>query len=278
MGDLADQSLIQYGTLLGGSTMTFFRDSKIETYQKMWRFMESSKPSVFVRDYDQGIARVKRGGYAFLMESTMLDYVVQRDCNLTQIGGLLDSKGYGIATPKGSKWRDPISLAILELQEKGTIQMLYNKWWKNTGDVCTRQDKSKDSKANPLSVKNIGGVFVVLLGGLLVAIIVAVLEFCWNSRKNSQIDRQSLCSEMAEELRFAMRCHGSRQKPALRRSCSRCSPDNTYVPATLDTSRGLSNGEKSAAVSGGGFSFHDMFEHAHNLHPNGNESATRHAH
>ena len=51
-----------------------------------------------------------------------------------------------------------------------------------------------------------------------------------------------------------------------------------YVPATLDTSRGLSNGEKSAAVSGGGFSFHDMFEHAHNLHPNGNESATRHAH
>ena len=62
-------------------------------------------------------------------------------------------------------------------------------------------DKSKDSKANPLSVKNIGGVFVVLLGGLLVAIIVAVLEFCWNSRKNSQIDRQSLCSEMAEELR-----------------------------------------------------------------------------
>ena len=36
--DLADQSGIQYGTLLGGSTMTFFRDSKIETYQKMWRY------------------------------------------------------------------------------------------------------------------------------------------------------------------------------------------------------------------------------------------------
>ena len=58
---------------------------------------------------------------------------------MTQIGGLLDSKGYGIATPKGSPWRDQLSLAILELQEKGTIQMLYNKWWKNTGDVCTRQ-------------------------------------------------------------------------------------------------------------------------------------------
>ena len=55
--------------------------------------MEETKPSMFVKDYERGIERVKRGGYAFLMESTMLDYVVQRDCNLTQIGGLLDSKG-----------------------------------------------------------------------------------------------------------------------------------------------------------------------------------------
>ena len=31
---------------------------------------------------------------------------------------------------------------------------------------------------------------------------VAILEFCWNSRKNAMNDRQSLCSEMAEELRF----------------------------------------------------------------------------
>lgn len=64
--------------------------------------------------------------------------------------------GYGIATPKGSKWRDKISLAILELQEKGVIQILYDKWWKNTGDVCNRDDKSKDSKANALGVENIG--------------------------------------------------------------------------------------------------------------------------
>lgn len=81
--------------------------------------MESKKPTVFVQKYEDGIKRVYEDDYAFLMESTMLDYAVQRDCNLTQIGGLLDSKGYGIATPKGSPWRDKISLAILELQEKG---------------------------------------------------------------------------------------------------------------------------------------------------------------
>ena len=77
------------------------KDSRIETYQKMWRYMESKKPSVFVSTYEEGTKRVMKGNFAFLMESTTLDYVVQRNCNLTQIGGLLDSKGYGIGTPKG---------------------------------------------------------------------------------------------------------------------------------------------------------------------------------
>ncbi|XP_076287768.1 glutamate receptor ionotropic, kainate 2 isoform X5 [Lasioglossum baleicum] len=227
--DLAEQTEISYGTLEGGSTMTFFRDSKIGIYQKMWRFMESKSPSVFVKSYEDGVKRVLEGDYAFLMESTMLDYAVQRDCNLTQIGGLLDSKGYGIATPKGSPWRDKISLAILELQEKGVIQILYDKWWKNTGDVCNRDEKSKESKANALGVENIGGVFVVLLCGLALAILVAILEFCWNSKKNVQSER-SLCAEMVSELRFAVRC-GSRQRPAAKTRnsdaavpCGRCSP------------------------------------------------------
>lgn len=31
------------------------------------------------------------------MESTSIEYVTERNCELTQIGGMLDSKGYGIA-------------------------------------------------------------------------------------------------------------------------------------------------------------------------------------
>ncbi|XP_052132388.1 glutamate receptor ionotropic, kainate 2 [Frankliniella occidentalis] len=250
--DLADQTEISYGTLEGGSTMTFFRDSKIEIYQKMWRFMENKKPSVFVSTYEEGVKRVLQGNYAFLMESTMLDYAVQRDCNLTQIGGLLDSKGYGIATPKGSPWRDKISLAILELQEKGVIQMLYDKWWKNTGDVCNRDEKNKESKASALGIENIGGVFVVLLCGLVLAIFVAVIEFCWNSQRNARQDRRSLCSEMGEELRFALRCFGPRQRPAVKRchTCHHMTP--SYVPGTsIDLQTFQLHGQGEAHGGGG---------------------------
>ncbi|XP_060661309.1 glutamate receptor ionotropic, kainate 2 isoform X4 [Drosophila nasuta] len=240
--DLASQTEISYGTLESGSTMTFFRDSMIETYKKMWRIMDNKRQLAFTTTYEDGIRRVNQGNYAFLMESTMLDYIVQRDCNLTQIGGLLDTKGYGIATPKGSPWRDKISLAILELQEKGDIQMLYDKWWKNTDETCKRKSSNKHSKANALGLESIGGVFVVLIAGILIAFIVALSEFLINFRNQENTKRnhqcisnknnyntstasivgdaqddykqppRSLWAEVFEELRFALWCTNKRQK------------------------------------------------------------------
>ena len=85
--------------------------------------MESKEPTVFTSTYNAGVERVLKSNFAFLCESSMLEYVVQKNCNLTQIGGLVDSKGYGIATPKGSRWKDKISRAILFLQEKSSIQV-----------------------------------------------------------------------------------------------------------------------------------------------------------
>ena len=67
----------------------------------MWAFMESHERPVFVKTSQEGIDRVLNDNYAFLMESTMIDYNIQRNCELMQVGGLLDSKGYGIGTPIG---------------------------------------------------------------------------------------------------------------------------------------------------------------------------------
>ena len=39
--------------------------------------------------------------YAFFMEAAAIEYYVERKCELKQLGGLLDSKSYGIALPKG---------------------------------------------------------------------------------------------------------------------------------------------------------------------------------
>lgn len=73
--------------------------------------MKSAEPSVFVKKTSEGVLRVRKskGKYAYLLESTMNEYIEQRKpCDTMKVGGNLDSKGYGIATPKGSplRWVD----------------------------------------------------------------------------------------------------------------------------------------------------------------------------
>uniref|UniRef100_A0A3B4VGN2 Glutamate receptor n=1 Tax=Seriola dumerili TaxID=41447 RepID=A0A3B4VGN2_SERDU len=203
--DLADQTAIEYGTMHGGSTMTFFQNSRYQTYQRMWNFMHSKQPSVFVKSTEEGIARVLNSNYAYLLESTMNEYYRQRNCNLTQIGGLLDTKGYGIGMPLGSVYRDEFDLAILKLQEDNRLEILKRKWW--DGGKCPKEE---DHRAKGLGMENIGGIFVVLVCGLLVAIFMAVLEFVWMLRQTPG-NEQSVCEEMLRELQGIILCRDSLQ-------------------------------------------------------------------
>ncbi|XP_076667715.1 kainate-type ionotropic glutamate receptor subunit 1D isoform X9 [Andrena cerasifolii] len=215
--DLAKQTKIKYGALKGGSTAAFFRDSNFSTYQRMWSFMDSAKPTVFTTSNVEGVERVikGKGSYAFLMESTSIEYVIERNCDLTQVGGLLDSKGYGIAMPPNSPYRTAISGAILKLQEEGKLHLLKTRWWKEKrgGGSCRDETSKSSSTANELGLANVGGVFVVLMGGMGIACVIAVCEFVWKSRKVAIEERKSVCSEMASELRYALDCGNGTKKP-----------------------------------------------------------------
>ncbi|NXN46571.1 GRIK3 protein, partial [Rhinoptilus africanus] len=160
--------------------VSFFQKSKISTFEKMWAFM-SSKPTALVKNNEEGIQRTLTADYALLMESTTIEYITQRNCNLTQIGGLIDSKGYGIGTPMGSPYRDKITIAILQLQEEDKLHIMKEKWWRGNG--CP-EDENKEASA--LGIQNIGGIFIVLAAGLVLSVFVAMVEFIYKLRKTAE--------------------------------------------------------------------------------------------
>uniref|UniRef100_A0A4W3J5Z0 Glutamate receptor n=1 Tax=Callorhinchus milii TaxID=7868 RepID=A0A4W3J5Z0_CALMI len=186
--DLAKQTEIAYGTLDSGSTKEFFRRSKIGVYEKMWSYMKSAEPSVFTKTTADGVAKVRKskGKFAFLLESTMNEYIEQRKpCDTMKVGGNLDSKGYGVATPKGASLRNAVNLAVLKLNEQGLLDKLKNKWWYDKGECGSGGGDSKD-KTSALSLSNVAGVFYILVGGLGLAMMVALIEFCYKSRAEAK--------------------------------------------------------------------------------------------
>ncbi|KAM9511001.1 glutamate receptor ionotropic, kainate 5-like isoform 2-T2 [Salvelinus alpinus] len=58
-------------------------------------------------------------------------------------------------------------------------------------------------------MENIGGIFVVLICGLIIAVFVAIMEFVWSTRCSSETDEVSVCQEMLTEFRNAVSCKKS---------------------------------------------------------------------
>ncbi|XP_036981634.2 glutamate receptor 2 isoform X1 [Artibeus jamaicensis] len=251
--DLSKQTEIAYGTLDSGSTKEFFRRSKIAVFDKMWTYMRSAEPSVFVRTTAEGVARVRKskGKYAYLLESTMNEYIEQRKpCDTMKVGGNLDSKGYGIATPKGSSLRNAVNLAVLKLNEQGLLDKLKNKWWYDKGECgsgggdskvspreksdgtpvnlavlklseqgvldklknkwwydkgeCGAKDSGSKEKTSALSLSNVAGVFYILVGGLGLAMLVALIEFCYKSRAEAKRMKMILSDAMRNKARLSI--------------------------------------------------------------------------
>ncbi|XP_075468716.1 glutamate receptor 2 isoform X5 [Ascaphus truei] len=243
--DLSKQTEIAYGTLDSGSTKEFFRRSKIAVFDKMWTYMKSAEPSVFVKTTAEGVARVRKskGKYAYLLESTMNEYIEQRKpCDTMKVGGNLDSKGYGIATPKQSPLRNAVNLAVLKLNEQGLLDKLKNKWWYDKGECgsgggdskvspinlavlklseqgvldklknkwwydkgeCGAKDSGSKEKTSALSLSNVAGVFYILVGGLGLAMLVALIEFCYKSRAEAKRMKISLRDVMRNKARLSI--------------------------------------------------------------------------
>lgn len=107
--------------------------------------MQSWGPSVFVKSNAEGIQKVRdsKGQYAFLLESSLNEYLNERmPCDTIKVGSDLDSKGYGIATPFKSELRDPINLAVLQLREENFLDELKNTWWYDKGECGSASSSS----------------------------------------------------------------------------------------------------------------------------------------
>lgn len=200
--DLADRKDdVVYGAKASGSTRNFFLTSEDERFIKMNKFM-TENPSYMTESNEEGVQRVKTNtNYAFLMESTTIEYNTKRECNLKKIGDPLDEKTYGIAMRKNWPHRDKFNNALLQLQEQGVLEKMKNKWWNEVGTgICTTKEEVPDATA--LSMDNLAGVFLVLLVGSACALFYGVISWVLFTINKARHYRVPLKEALKEEFEF----------------------------------------------------------------------------
>ncbi|XP_034552013.1 probable glutamate receptor isoform X2 [Notolabrus celidotus] len=191
--DLANQDVIKYGTVDGGSTKAFFKYSNNPVYRRLYETMERKKS--FVPNMGEGVRRAQEENFAFIGEAVSLDLAVARYCSLIRAQEVIAMRAYSIAAPLGSPLVKNLTNAILQLSESGELTYLRDKWWASS---CLGTDSTPASEA--LHSKDLRGLFLMLGLGLAVGLLLALLELLSKARNQAKDGKKSCCSVLTSEL------------------------------------------------------------------------------
>uniref|UniRef100_A0A3P9MQH9 Glutamate receptor n=1 Tax=Oryzias latipes TaxID=8090 RepID=A0A3P9MQH9_ORYLA len=191
--DLANQDVIDYGTVEFGSTMLFFKNSNNPVYKRLYQHMERKKS--FVSTMEEGVRRTQEGNFAFIGEAVSLDLAVARYCKLSRAQEVISMRAYSIAAPLGSPMMKNLSIAILELSESGELTHLREKWW---ASKCLSEDEAHASGA--LQPHDLRGLFILLGLGLGAGLLLALLELFSKAHNHAKDGKRSCCSALTSEL------------------------------------------------------------------------------
>lgn len=172
--DLINQSEIKYGTLEKGIIVRAFKKTNETILKILYRNMLRFKPSSFTSTNEDGIERVRRDKYAFILPDTIGKYMALKPpCDLVTMDTFLMQKGYGLALPKYSDIYSKINRGVRILRRKNILDSLRRKWWLDRS-ICNGIKSSKIYSPN-LAVKLPARLGLDMLLNCMVAFISARL-------------------------------------------------------------------------------------------------------
>ncbi|CAN7937960.1 unnamed protein product, partial [Ixodes hexagonus] len=160
-----------------------------DKYTKIWWTM---KEAMMPEEFDEGVRRVKASkgsqeGFAFIADSTQVKYATMTNCDLVSVGSEFSRKPLALAVQQNSPLKDQLSSAILKLLNQRRLEGLKETWWNKNPARVTCDDSERQSDG--ISIRNIGGVFIVIFIGVVMACITLAIEYCYykNRKPNAKV-------------------------------------------------------------------------------------------
>ncbi|XP_050683637.1 glutamate receptor 1-like isoform X2 [Leptidea sinapis] len=105
---------------------------------------------------------------------------------------------FGIALTKGSPIKEALNLVIVDLKKDEIIVKLWHKWMMEMNKPKCEKEKEEESTMSEMTLSQVAGIFYVLVGGLALALGVALLEFCHHGRNETPRTAKTLSALKAK--------------------------------------------------------------------------------
>ncbi|XP_063632819.1 glutamate receptor 1-like [Cydia splendana] len=199
--------------------------ASLASYLTLQRIAEPSqtysKVAACPEDTSEGIRsiaipRSRHSWLSYLLDHSSAGDDADKPCEMLVTVTNSGVKDFAVALQKGSELRDGINLALQSLKDDGELQKLIRKWFtKAECDVA-----EQNVHVTELTLGQVAGLFYVLVGGLALALGVALLEFCQHGRAEAARANVPLRAALSAKARLASRAdhkpshahtHASRQ-------------------------------------------------------------------
>lgn len=193
--DLVSQTRISYGVLKDSDLAKFLVESDVDLYKRMLTYMKLNEDQVILPTREKAREKVleKDSTFVFLDDKVMNEHFAMENCKTVEsIDQGFGSKQYSFGFPRGAPYRDDINRALLMLKENGRLDKIKDKWWVSN---CTEAEEQETAikSSSELGIENMLGVFMVLGGSVVLAVIVEVAK---RSRlKLEKYYKQNICNE-----------------------------------------------------------------------------------
>ncbi|GIX98994.1 ionotropic receptor 25a [Caerostris darwini] len=154
-----------------------------DKYTKIWWTM---KETGMPKSFEEGIEKVLQSkgsqeGFAFIADSTQVKYAVMTNCELISVGSEFSRKPLALAVQQGSPLKDQLSSAILKLLNQRKLEGLKEKWWNK--NPAKKECDDSEQQSDGISIANIGGVFIVIFIGVVLAVLTLIVEYFLYGKK-----------------------------------------------------------------------------------------------
>ena len=150
------QSDVIYGVIDGSILQRVMRTSEEPMIRGMWARMVNFWPTAFVQSVQEGLARITRENYGFIVDTPLAEYLIgQEPCELYAIEPFLNTRRYAIALRKGDVLKAEIDEQLRLMHEKQVMSEFYLKWWRSSCDLYVpNNDKPRRSTTPSYTTKS----------------------------------------------------------------------------------------------------------------------------
>nr|AHA51455.1 Lig_chan domain-containing protein [Thalassocalyce inconstans] len=195
LDEILNQNKYEWGLITDRNLESMMLNHEEEKYRSL------AGRGVKLQSLDEGMQRVKEGGFIFIDESSVLSFNFKDECEAVQTDTGKFNNQWSFGTQVNSPYASVINNMFLQYRERGWFSTKFDEWYTGGDEVACTTSVGNDTK---FDLPILSGLFLILAVGIAISFVIVVIEIFYVSYQDSRESMGSYCECLWNRIRLKL--------------------------------------------------------------------------